>query len=89
MQPGDDLGRGTEHFHRPVAQKHDFIAQGQGRSPVRDQHDGAPAFLQGLQSSGQGLLSLRVEMRVRLIENDQYRIAEQGAGKADALALSP
>ena len=56
---------------------------------VRDHHRRAVPCLERRHRLAQRLRARRVQMRVRFIENHHHRIAVEGAGEPDALALPP
>src|SRR4051794_2855382 len=55
---------------------------------MRYDDDNASVAPQGLNGLAQGILAVGVEVRVRLIENDQKRVSEDSSRKADPLSLA-
>ena len=52
------------------------------------QHNNAPVFPQRLDCLNQGEFAVVVEIGIRLIQDDQERIAKHGAREPDALPLA-
>jgi len=69
-----------------LGQYHDLVGAANGREPVRDDNHGAV-----LHQVGQGLLNEQlgfgVEVRGSLVQDQNGRVLEQGAGDGDTLAL--
>ena len=80
--------RGAVHFDLAFTKHENAVAFGGDRRAVGNQHDGGAALL-GLQHGAfERLLAFGVEVGVRLVEDDHLRIAVEGAGEPDALALA-
>ena len=84
---GHDLGRRADAFDAPVHDQRHPVSNGKRGQAVGDHDDGAAARV-GLELTQQLLFRSRVEGAGRLVENEDARIADQGAGDADQLPLS-
>src|SRR5689334_1092781 len=76
-----------ERLLQAVREHQDLVADGQRGWPVRDQDDDRAAVLRGRNRLMERRLALVVEVRVRLVEYDQERIAIESARQRDALPL--
>ena len=70
-----------------LVQHNDEVGVAHRRQAMRD-HDGGAVGLQQVEGAANGLLVDRVEMRGRLVEDQDRRILEEGARDRDALALA-
>ena len=87
-EPGDDLRALAEHLDGAVAQHQDLVDHRQRRRPMRDDDDRGAALLQLRDAFGERRVALGVEIGARLVEHDEARLAEHGAGQPDALAVA-
>src|SRR5215208_6848028 len=76
-----------EGLHPSLTHDEQIVDGGEGARTVRHHDDDLSARPRGRDRGGQRLLALGIEVRVRLVEHDQERIAVERAGKCDALAL--
>ncbi len=82
MRPADDCEEPA-----PEHRQHQIDA-GQRARPVGDDHDDAAARPHAEDRLRQRLFALGVEVRVGLVEDDEERVAEQGARQGDTLPLA-
>ena len=66
----------TERDRSAFVEHHCHIQHGKRAGAVRYDDDDAPVAAQGLNSMAQGILAVGVEVRIRLIEDNQERVAE-------------
>ena len=78
----------SERLHAALVQDEHVVDAGQRARAVRDDDRDAAARAHTADRTGQRLARRRVEVRVRLVEHDQERVAVEGAGQRDALALA-
>ena len=71
-----------------VAQQKNLVDNRQRRRPMRDDDDRGAALLQLRDTFGERRVALGVEVGARLVENDEARLAEDGAGQRDALSVA-
>ena len=79
------MGAGFDHL--PAVQHHDAIRGPRGLQPVRDHHR-RPAVGYLLHGGGDVRLGHQVEVRGRLVEQEQDGVDQLGAGERDELALT-
>src|SRR5262249_14979831 len=72
--------------HAARLHHHDAVEAAHGGEPMRDRDQGAPVH-QLAQRIADRLLAIGVERRGRLVEQQDRRVLEEGAGDGDALAL--
>ena len=84
---GHDLGRRADALDAAVHQQRHPVGDGQRRQAMGDHDDGAAARV-GLELPQELLLGGRIERAGRLVEDEDARIADQGAGDAEELALA-
>src|SRR5262245_14232047 len=85
---GKDLLARPEEPHPSVGQHENLVDDAQKRRPMGDDHDSPPAVLQPRQGIAQRVLTLAVEICIRLVEDDQSHIAIERARKGNSLALT-
>ena len=85
---GQDFVLRPEGLHAPIVHDQNLIDAGNGAWAVGDDDDDALAFAHAENCAGQRFVALGVEVGVRLIENDQERIAVDRAGERDPLRLA-
>src|SRR5215207_5647339 len=77
----------SEGLGFPIRHHQNEIDAGERARAVRDHHDDAAAGARAQDRLGQRLLSLGVEVGVRLVKHEQERVAVERARKRDALPL--
>ena len=78
---------GARLYDDSVMENHDGLRVSERAEPVRD-HDHGPFLHQSLQSLYDERFGFSIERRRRLVEDQDRRVANEGARDADALALS-
>jgi len=88
-QGGDEVGRGAEGDHFAVVDDGDAVAEPGGfLHVVGGEEDRATAGLELLDDLPGLAAGLRVQAGGRLIKEEQFRVADQGAGEREALFLA-
>ena len=77
----------SEGRHAAILDDTDHVDSCERARPVGDHHGDATSRLDADDGLGKGGFAFGVEVRVRLVEDDEERIAVERAGQADALAL--
>src|SRR6056297_636329 len=83
-----DLVLRPEERDAAVGEKHDLVHEVQDGRFLRDEDKGDPVRSRVLDRLGERLVAGDVEVRVRLVQHDQPRTAEERARQCDALLLS-
>ena len=83
---GRKLRRPADLDHAPGLHDHDEVGGRHETEPVRHDHDG-PQPRQTRHRIADDRLALGVEVRRRLVEDDQPGVGQEGAGDGDPLAL--
>src|SRR6185437_4245232 len=88
VELGDDLATVAEEVDGAVAQYEKLVGEGEDVRTMRDDDDRCSQRLEVCDGLKQPLLAVGVETGVRLVEDDEARIAEERARQSDALALT-
>jgi hypothetical protein len=80
--------RGPRAATAPAVEDEEAVAGGNRRGPVGHDDDGAPVGLRRGDGGVQRLASFGVERRVRLVEDEEDRVAIERAGEREALLLA-
>src|SRR5262249_14634108 len=83
-----DLVSGSESDHSPGEDDHCHVQRRQDICPVRYDNRNFPCGPQCKDGAAQCLLTIDIEIGVRLVQYDQERVAEHGAREPDPLPLA-
>jgi hypothetical protein len=73
--------------HLAVFDDHDFVCASDGGKPMSD-HQNCAASGHTLKRRLDNVFGFRVEVRCRLVENDDARVAQNGSRNGETLSLS-